>query len=319
MFTSNKIIFNGFKMRIDLKTNLTALFMIIFWASAYVGIRAGLTGYTPGALALFRYLVASVCMLFIYGRFLPKSARPVNINRQELFFLFILGLLGFTIYNIALNYGEISITAGIASFLISQIPVVITLLAVIFFNDRLTFSGWIGTVVSMTGIFLISIGQDRLFHFDIGVLYILIAVFAGSLYSVFQKPLLRKFHPIQFTAYAIWFGTLALLIYLPSLVHEIVKAPLIATFSAIYLGIFPAAIAYLLWSYIINYLPASKAASYLYIVPPVTTIMGWLLLNEIPRMMAIVGGIIALFGAILVNLSVKHEKNIMNLSSQKNS
>lgn len=284
------------------KTYAAIFFMLLFWGSAYVGIRAGLKSYSPGCLALLRYLVASLCIAFIY-----LHAR--NFRRLSLFEISlaaISGIFSFTIYSIALNYGELTVTAGIAGFIISQIPVILTLLAAIFFREKIAWFGWLGTSISFLGIVLIAIGESEGAHFDIGVIWILIATFSGSFYALLQKKLLKTMHPIELTALSIWTGTAAMLFYLPNLLQEIPKASLTATLWVVYIGIFPAAIAYLLWTYILAQMPTTKAASYLYLVPLFATALGWLILNEIPHPLAIIGGFIALGGAILVNRGVKH-------------
>ena len=119
----------------------------------------------------------------------------------------------------------------------------------------------------------------------------------------FQKPFLKKYHAIEFASFAIWGATLFLLIYSPSLIHEVHQASYQATVAAIYLGIFPAAIGYLCWSYVLNYLPTAKAGSLLYTVPLISALMGALVLHEIPALLSLIGGLIALAGAIVVNKS----------------
>ncbi len=48
------------------KTKIAVATAIILWASAFVGIRAGLHGYSPEGLALLRFLVASIVMGLFY-------------------------------------------------------------------------------------------------------------------------------------------------------------------------------------------------------------------------------------------------------------
>ena len=48
------------------KAGINLTFCVVLWASAFVGIRIGLKGYSPGSLALLRYLIASASMIFIY-------------------------------------------------------------------------------------------------------------------------------------------------------------------------------------------------------------------------------------------------------------
>ena len=109
------------------------ILIIILWASTYVGICIGLEGYSPGSLALLRFFAASLCMVGIY---LKWGARQ-KIQIAELVRISILGVFGFSIFNVALNYGEISVSAGIASFIINQVPILMTLLAILFLGEHL--------------------------------------------------------------------------------------------------------------------------------------------------------------------------------------
>src|SRR3990167_2274910 len=295
------------KISNTVRLHVAAALMVLFWASAYIGIRLGLKGYTPGAMALFRYLVASFCMLIVY-RMKVRYTPLQRIRWSDLIAVAILGILGFAIYNIALNYGELTVTAGITSFIVSQTPVLMSLFAIIFFRHRLTEWAGLGTVISFLGILLISVGEAKGLHWDWGVLYLLMATLCGSLYSLFQKPLLQRLHPVVFTAYAIWFGTLALMIYWPTLLHEIAHAPLKTTLAVVYNGIFPAAIAYLLWGLVLAELPAIKAASFLYLVPVVATLLGMVMLHEMPTWISLSGSVLALSGAILVNRHTAQEE-----------
>ncbi len=67
------------------------------------------------------------------------------------------------------------------------------------------------------------------------------------------------------------------------------------------MGIFPAAVAYVAWSYVLKKLSASKAAITLYALPIVSTLLGFLLLHEQPSLISLVGGGIALCGALVAH------------------
>ena len=150
----------------NVKVIIALTVTVILWASDFVGIRSGLVGYSPGPLALLRYLVASLSILILYLR-CPTWHRP---TWQEAIKIFVLVCFGFGIYNVALNYGELTVPAGIASFIISLIPVCIALLAIVFLRERLSGRAWLGIIISVCGVTIIAAGEYENSHFDMGVI-----------------------------------------------------------------------------------------------------------------------------------------------------
>lgn len=62
----------------------------------------------------------------------------------------------------------------------------------------------------------------------------------------------------------------------------------------------PAALAYLTWSYVLAHFPAGRAASFLYLVLSATMLLGWVWLGELPTLLAVGGGALAISGVALV-------------------
>ncbi len=75
------------------------------------------------------------------------------------------------------------------------------------------------------------------------------AALSTSAYFVLSKPYLRRYGAFEFTAYAVWTGTLFLLPFAPGLVEEARQAPLRSTLAAFYLGVFATIAAYASISY----------------------------------------------------------------------
>ena len=269
---------------------------IVIWASAFAAIRAGLQGYSPGHLALLRFLVGSA-LLVLYA----AATRMPPPARRDLPAVLLGGILGFFGYHVGLAFGQVTVEAGSASLIISSVPVFTALLAVAFLGERLGFLGWVGTLVSFGGVAMISLGEGGSFGVDPGAAPILLAAVSESLFFVFQKPYLERYGALRFTTYAIWAGTLTMLVFAPGLVGAVAGAPLEATLSVVFLGVFPTVVAYLALGYAFARMPATNATSFLYLVPGLAFLVAWVWLGEVPTVLTVVGGAVALAGVVLVN------------------
>ncbi|HHT0594028.1 TPA: DMT family transporter [Legionella anisa] len=295
------------------KVSCVVTIAIVLWASAFVGIRIGLTAYSPGALALLRFIVASLCMLIIYYS-LGIKKRVAWSDRLQ---LLLTGMAGIGIYNICLNYGELSVSAGIASFVLGLMPVLTVILSLIFLQEKLARGVWVGIIISILGLALLAIDNNSEPGMQQGILAILVSALMGAILTIIQKRFVRVYHPVAIIAWVMWGGTLLLSIFLPDMFQQIQVADFQTTTAVIYMGIFPAALAYLAWAYALKYLSASNASIMLYALPVVSTLMGFLLLDEQPSLLSLVGCCITLTGAFIANrfqtrFSFTQEKQLSN-------
>ncbi|MCL5998357.1 MAG: EamA family transporter [Chloroflexi bacterium] len=285
-------------IRVDWRTVSAAAVTIVLWASAFAGIRAGLRSYSPQSVALLRYLTASA-ILAVYA-IATKMPLP---RLRDWPAIALSGFIGFTLYNITLNAGEQNIAAGTASLIIASAPIYVALLAVVFLHERLRLLAWLGVFLSFIGVAVVTLDPDTGLQLSSSAIIVLAAAVAQAIYIVGQKPLLRRYSPLQYTACAIWAGTFFLLVFSPGLVQQMSTASVGATLAVIYMGVFPAAIGYVSWSYVLSRTPASKAGSFLFLIPMVAIIIAWLWLGETPTIWALLGGVFILVGIVLVNTS----------------
>ncbi|MGH3144938.1 MAG: DMT family transporter [Rubrobacter sp.] len=180
--------------RADGRLGISVFAAVVFGASAFPGITAGLEGYSPVHLALLRFLVASL-LLAVYAA-LSRMRLP---DARDLPAVALAGLLAFSVYNVALGQGQTTVPAGTASLLIASIPAFAALWAVIFLGERPGAWGWIGIAVSFAGVALISFGQGDGFGRAVGALWVLLAALSASVYFAMQKPYLRKYGAFELT------------------------------------------------------------------------------------------------------------------------
>jgi drug/metabolite transporter (DMT)-like permease len=278
------------------RTWLAAAVTILFWGSSFAGIRAGLRAFAPAHLVLLRFTLASI-VLGIYALIVRMRLPAV----RDLAGIGGIGLAGVVFYQLALNYGELTVSAGAASLIIASGPVFTALFASLFLGERLSGLGWLGIALSFAGVGLIALGEAQGFRLNTGAILVLAAAVSTALHNVVQKPYLRRYSALQVTSCSIWIATLVLLIFVPGLPHAVTTAPLEAKLAVVYLGVFPAAISYATWSYVLSRLPASRAGSLLYGVPPIAILFGWIWLGEVSPPLSLIGGGLCLAGIILVN------------------
>src|SRR5260370_16842552 len=84
---------------------------------------------------------------------------------------------------------------------------------------------------------------------------------------ILQKHYLGRYSALEFPAYSIWFGTALMLPFGHGLWHSLRAAPASATLAVIYLGIFPGALAYVAWAYVLSHGAAGRTTTLLYLLP----------------------------------------------------
>jgi drug/metabolite transporter (DMT)-like permease len=283
--------------RFTSRTLFALAFTLVAWASAFAGIRAGLRSYSPANLAIFRFLIASSVLAIYAG--IANFRRPQLRDIPGLLFT---GCIGITFYNLALNYGETRVTAGAASMLIASVPIFTALAARFWLHERLSATGWLGIFVSFAGIALIARGESGGIRLSPQALIILAAAITSAVYMILQKQYLARYSALEFTAYSIWLGTALMLPFGSGLLSTLREAPVAATLSVMYLGIFPGALAYVGWAYVLSHGAAGRTTTLLYVIPVLAIAIGWIWLDEVPRLLTFAGGALALAGVCMVNM-----------------
>jgi drug/metabolite transporter (DMT)-like permease len=265
---------------------------LLLWSSAFVAIRHLGPTYSPGGLSLGRLLVGSIALgvvvLFRGGH------RPARRDGPG---LVAIGLLWYGLYNVTLNAGERRVDAGTAAMLIQLSPVLVAALATLFLRERATAWLWVGLVVAFAGVALIGLSTSPGGNHDLlGVLLVLVAATAYAIALIVQKPLMARLPAVEVTWIACTVGMVACLPYAGDLVHDVGASSLADAGWVVYLGLFPTAIAFTTYAYALTHMDASRLSVTTYLVPPLTVLMAWMLLDETPPAVAYVGGVLCLVG-----------------------
>ena len=278
----------------DWRTPLAVTTTVFAWASAFVVIRYAAHDIDPGALSLGRLLVASVALsAMMIGR------KIVRMTPREWALTALVGVAWFAVYSVALNAGEQTVDAGTAAMLIQLAPILIGILAGFLLGEGFPRMLVIGGLVAFAGTLLIGFATSTGKVDLAGVLLVLLSATVYSIAMVAQKIVLRRIPALQVTWLACLIGTIACLPFAGALVHDFSVVPTLQILGVVYLGLVPTALAFSTWAYALSHTTAGKLGVTTFAVPPITILLGWLLLNEVPPILAIVGGALSLIGVAI--------------------
>jgi len=289
-----------------------AIITIIFWSLAYVLTRLTIQYFTAFSLGFLRYFVAS-CTLIIVA-LLTKMDPP---HKSDLPWFIASGTIGFFFYIIVFNKGVETVTSSTGGVIIATVPVITALLARIIFKERLRVFQWGAIAIEFIGVLVLTM-MNGIFSINTGLFWLFLAVLALSVYNLFQRKLTKTYTALQSCSFSIFFGTILLAIFLPTSIKEVSHAPSIQLFYIIFLGVFSSAIAYVAWSKAFSMATkTSQVSNYMFVTPFLTSVLGFLIIKEVPDLATIIGGTIILFGVFLFNFGEKIYERIYNKNIKK--
>ena len=281
-------------MRRPDRTTVAASGTVVLWASAFPAISVAVTDLGAAGLSVARLVVASVALACV-APFMGVR-RP---RRRDLPLIAVCGLSGMTVYQLLLNAGERTVSAGTASLLIATAPIYSALLAAALLGERSTARRWVGSAIAFTGSAVIA-GSHGL-SFGASALIVLAAAIAQATYHTAQKPLLARYTGFELTVYSTWCGTAFVLPWSGALVRNLPHAHTDAIAATVFLGVAPSALGFVLWAYASARMPVGQSTTALYLVPAVALVIAYLWLGQVPGGIELGGGVIALLGVIVAN------------------
>src|SRR3990167_4132622 len=241
-----------------------------------------------------KILLAMAFVVACKGISLPKLG--------DLPLLFVLGFFAVSLHHVALNIGKQNVSAGASSVLAQSTPLFSTLLARFVFKDRV--SAWrCGCVLlGLIGVVIVVAGDRGLGSMDAHGLLILLAAVSWSFYFALQKHHCARYNGLTLVCYTVWSGTALLLIYLPGLAGKVASAPMQVQMTVVALGVFPSALAYLAWAFVLAHIDLSRATMTLYLIPPTAMAIAAFALGEQPTLMVGIGAMVVLISVLALNL-----------------
>lgn len=269
---------------------------IITWSASFPAIGFALREIEPLPLAAIRFAIAALFALAWLG-----ARRPTSLTARDFATVALCGIVGIALYNVLLNSGQETVSAGAAGFIVNTQPLFMAVLAVGFLKEAFNRWAWLGTALGFGGVAVIASGQPGGLSFGTGSSLILGAAASAALYSVLQRPLLARAAPLDITALVLLAGAAALLPWLASGFAQARAASPGVVAMVAFLAVGPGIVGQSCWTYAIRSFGAARAGQFLYLIPPCAVLLAWLLLGEVPKQSTIAGGMLALAGVIIVN------------------
>ncbi|MBC8267993.1 MAG: EamA family transporter [Rhodospirillaceae bacterium] len=258
---------------------LLLLLLATIWSSSFGFIKVGVETIPPMTLAAVRIILAAL-LLYGVARF---KGMAIPKDKQFWWLAFLMGIFGNGLPFTLIGWGEQTIDSGLAAILMSVMPLATILLLHVFSSDeRLTPAKLFGMVVGFCGV-VVLVGPEALKGLG-GDAVRQIAVASGALCYAIATTIAKnvpRLHPAVSGTAVMTMGGIQMTVL--SLFFDqpwLLSPSLMSSFSAVYLGLFPTAVATLIYFHLIKERGATFIAFNNYLIPGLGVLWGVLFLSE---------------------------------------
>ena len=290
-------------MKHNAAANAAAGLAAILFGASVVAVRIAVRDVPPLTLALLRFGQGSLVLLIALAAFRRDLLR---IDRRDLPYLALLGVIFFTVFPVTFNAGMRYVDASHGALLLASMPLWTLMLARLVARERLSARQIVGVLTSMAGVAIVmadrsAAGAGTSTSFKGNVLLIATAI-CGAAYNVMAKRMLGRYAGLTVTFYAMLIGTIFLA---PAPFIE--SAPRLSTLGGetlamvVFLGVFGGAISFSLWTSALRRLSPTQVAVYINLNPISATLLAAVMLHEHLSVTFVLGFLAVAAGVMIVN------------------
>ncbi len=292
-------------MRRDFAANAGAFIAAILFGASVVAVRVAVREIPPLTLAILRFGQGGLLLLLL----LLIGARDLlRIRGRDVPYLFLLGVVFFTIFPVTFNTSLRLTEASRGALMLATMPLWSVLLARAAKKERLSTRQMCGVLLTFAGVGVV-LAERGLTFADTGLSLagdglMLVTALCGAVYGVLAKRMLTRYKAMTVTAYTMIFGTLLLVpaVFFEDPFSAMARMGTDTLLLVLFLGIFGGAIGYFLWTFALTRLSPTQVAVYVNLNPMIATLLGATLLAEKLTGVFIGGFAAVLGGVLLVNL-----------------
>lgn len=267
--------------------------LMLLWGINFAIAKIGLEQLPPMLFMALRFALVALLLL-------PFAKRPQGQWRAVIAIAFTLGLLHFSL----MFHGLKTVDAGTASIAIQlQVPFA-SLLAAIFFKDKLGWRRALGMAIAFLGVAVIA-GEPRLAGQYVALGFVIAASFVWSIANV-QIKLLEDIDGLTLNAWVAAFATPMLIV--ATLVTEdgqwqaLRDADAWGWFAVLYQSVVVVAIGYCYWYWLMRRYQINQVMPATLLVPPFGVLAGVILLDESLTFSLVAGGLMTVAGVGIIIL-----------------
>jgi len=279
-----------------------AALSMLFWSLTFVWFKIAFRHYLPYEITFLRLVLAS-CLLFAV---MWLSGKRETIRRKDYYQLLLVAFCEPFMYFVGEANGMQFVSSTLGSLVISTIPIFSALGVWLILKEKISFTLILGLLVSTGGVAVMSLGSSDLSATLKGVLFLMIAVFAGMFYGITVRSLTLRYNALTIVAWQSFFG---LLYFTPlfaifngrhffSMQHDPVGLVTIAAMS-----IFASVGAFMLYTGVIRDLGVIKSNVFTNLIPVFTVILAYLVLGDKLSTLGAIGLAMTLIGLLLSQLT----------------
>lgn len=284
--------------------NVKLLLTAFFWGGTFIAGRVVAGTIEPYSASFLRFFIAVLFLVFFTWRI---EGRLPLIKKNQIFPILLLGASGIFIYNVFFFKGLKLIEAGRAAIIIANNPIVIFILSVLFFKEKLTPITTIGVLLSVFGALIVITkgGPFEVLNAEIGrgELFIFICVLSWAAFSLIGKTILKGLSPLAAVTYAALAGTALLFIpaYVNGLLQNVWYYPFEAWLGIFYLAFFGTVLGFVWYYEGIRTIGPTKASLFINFVPISAVVLAYIVLGEPLTTSLLTGTIFVSLGVFLTN------------------
>jgi len=281
------------------------LFVVTVWGSNFVVIKLVLEVMHPHVANLFRLIAAGVVLGFLHYRRQKKLNEtffaPLRAFPRE---LALIGLVGWSMYQVAFITGLDRTTAGTAGLIMASLPLWTALLAVVMRLERLNRAGWMGILISIAGTFIVILSSDKDVglgkSYLIGNLIMLGAALLWAMNTVLTRKLVDRVTPLSITLMGLLLAlpVLALLAIPFWSAVEWDRVNWLVWVAIFFSGSLSTGIVIVMWNQAVKTVGAAHTAAFQNLVPVVTLVVALIVLKEPILGAQLLGGSATIAGLI---------------------